>query len=220
MTTMPSRTVRNGAVVIVVAAVVSAWIGAAMAPTLVARHPLVLTALNANNRYLILATNQLDAWSFYSVALTRRVVPTVAFFYIGHWYGGRAVGWLERRDPASGEAVRFIERIFDRAGWWVVAIAPMTMVGLIAGASKFRPSRFIPLIVVSIAARLVALRLLGQAFSGPVDRVVAWIDRWRGPLLVVTVGIVLATAWSQKGRRGRSFEELASLDEDDVEQVS
>ena len=210
----PPRPLRNLVVAVVVAALVSGWIGAALAPTLVVRHPLWLISLNANNRYLILSTNQLDGFSFYAVALARRVVPTLAFFLLGYWYGERAVNWLEHREPDSGQGIRFVERLFQRSGWLVVAIAPMTITALLAGAARLRPSRLVPLVVVSIAARLVLLRQLGQAFSGPVDAVVRWIDRTRRPLLVLSIGSVALIIWLQRRQRRESLEELTALDDD------
>lgn len=211
---IPPRWARNVVVAVIVTAVVTGWIGAAFAPTLVARHPLLLVLLNSTNRYLILATNQLDSVSFYSAALLRRVVPTIAFFLLGTWYGLRAVNWLEQRDPKGGELVKVVERLFGRYGWWVVAVAPMTITCLLAGAARLRARRLIPLVIVSIAVRLVVLRQLGQAFSGPVDSVVGWIDRYRGPLLVVSVGSVAFVVWSQRRRRAASIEALAALDDD------
>ena len=211
---VPPRPLRNLVVVIVVGALVTGWIGAAFAPSLVLRHPLLLAGLNANNRYLILVTNQLSAPSFYAVALARRVIPTTAFYFLGRWYGPRAVAWFKNRDPGSNEAATYVERIFDRAGWWVVVIAPMTLTGLLAGAARFRPSRFVPVIVVSIAARIIVLRQLGEVFSGPVDSVVHWIDRSRRPLVVISVLAVGMLVWSQRKRRTASLEALTALDDD------
>ena len=149
-----------------------------------------------------------------AVALARRVIPTLAFYLLGYWYGERAVNWLEHREPDSGQGIRFIERLFQRSGWLVVAVAPMTITTLLAGAARLRPSRLVPLVVVSIAARLILLRQLGQAFSGPVDAVVRWIDRTRRPLLVLSIGSVALIIWLQRRQRRESLEELTALDDD------
>lgn len=210
---LPPAILRHGVVVIVVAAFVTGLIGTALSPTLIVDHPLWMIALNANNRWLILVTNHVDAWGFYVVALARRVIPTLAFFALGYWYGGRAVRWLEGRDPAGGEVFHIVEGWFERIGWWIVAIAPMTFVTLLAGAAKFRPRVLIPLVTVSILARLILLRWLGTQFTGTLESIVDWIDRTRGPLLVVTIGLVLVSAWMQRGKRAESFEELTTLDE-------
>ena len=210
----PPKLARNLVASVVVAALAAGWIGAALAPTLVARHPLWLIGLNANNRYLILSTNQLDGFSFYAVALARRVIPTLAFYLLGYWYGVRAVNWLEHREPDSGQGLRVVERLFQRSGWLVVAVAPMTITTLLAGATRLRPSRLVPLVIVSITARLILLRQLGQTFSGPVDSVVRWIDRTRRPLLVLSIGSVVLIVWLQRHRRRDSLEELTTLGDD------
>lgn len=211
--TLPPAILRHGVVAIVVAAFVTGIIGTALSPTLIVDHPLVMILMNANNRYLILVTNNVDPFGFFLAALFRRVIPTLAFFALGYWYGGRAVRWLEGRDPTTGELYRIIEGWFDRIGWWIVAIAPMTFVALLAGAAKFRPRVLIPLVTVSVFARLAIIRWLGSEFSGVLENIVDWIDRTRGPLMVVTVGLVLLSAWMQRGKRAESFEELTTLDE-------
>lgn len=211
---IPSAWAARTVVAIIVAAFVTGIIGTALSPSLVVDHPLGMVALNANNRYLILVTNALGPVEFYAIALLRRVVPTVAFFLLGRWYGHRAVHWLAGREPSSTDVVSVVQRLFDRFGWWIVAIAPMTFTCLIAGAAQLRAKVLIPLVVVSIAIRLVLLRWLGGEFEGTITSVVDWIDRSRGPLMIVTVGLVLVSAWSQRKRRADSFGELRAMEED------
>lgn len=214
------RWLRHSVTVVVIAAFVTALLGTAFSPTLVANRPLWLTALNANNRYLILVTSQVAAPGFFVIALLRRVIPTLAFFLLGHWYGERAVAWIEQREAGGGEAIRMIERVFARVGWWAVAIAPMPITCLLAGAAHYRPRRLVPLVIVSITARLVLIRWLGVQFSGTLQQIVDWIDRSRRPLLVVTIGLVVITLWSQRKRRAESFEELAALEDEAVDPIS
>lgn len=215
---IPTPWARRVVVVIVVAAFVTGIIGSALAPTLVVDHPLLMVALNANNRYLILVTNSLGPFEYYAVALFRRVVPTLAFFLLGRWYGHRAVKWMVGREPTSTDVVSVVQRLFDRFGWVIVAIAPMTLVTLVAGAAQLKPRFLVPLVTVSVLVRLMVIRWLGSEFSGTLESVVDWIDRMRGPLLVVTIGIVLVTAWAQRKQRSRSFTELTAL-EDDTDSV-
>ncbi len=214
ITDRPPRWASRIVIVVVIGAFATGLLGTALSPTLVVDHPLLMIGLNANNRYLILVTNDVGAFGFYTVALLRRVVPTLAFYLLGWWYRERAVRWLEGREPASGEVVGIIEKLFDRFGWWVVAIAPMTFTCLLAGAARLRASRLVPLVIVSVAVRLVALRLLGAAFEGTLHDIVGWIDRSRVPLMIFTVGTVLVMAWSQRKRKSESFAELTALEED------
>ena len=214
---VPPRWASHVVIVVMVAAFVSGIIGTALSPSLVVDHPLLMVALNANNRYLILVTNDLGPFGFYTAAILRRVVPSIAFYLLGRWFGHRAVHWLAGREPASTDVVAVVQRLFDRFGWWIVAIAPMTFTCLLAGAAKLRPKVVVPIVVVSITVRLVLIRWLGSQFAGTLDNVVHWIDRSRGPLMVVTVGLVLISAFSQRKRRADSFAELTSLDDDPVE---
>jgi membrane protein DedA with SNARE-associated domain len=217
---IPSRWASHLVITVMVAAFVTGIIGTALSPTLVVDHPLVMVALNANNRYLILVTNDLGSFGFYTVAILRRVIPSIAFFLLGRWYGRRAVKWLAGREPASTDVVSVVQRLFDRFGWGIVALAPMTFTCLLAGAARLRPKVVVPVVAVSIAVRLVLIRWLGSEFSGTLDSVVDWIDRSRGTLMVVTVGLVLITAWSQRKRRSESFSELTSLEDEVAESAA
>ncbi len=205
---------------VMVVAFVTGIIGTALSPTLVVDHPLLMVALNANNRYLILVTNDLGPFAFYTMAILRRVVPSIAFYLLGRWYGHRAVKWLAGREPASSDVVWVVQRLFDRFGWGIVAIAPMTFTCLLAGAARLRPKVVVPIVIVSITARLLLIRWLGSEFSGTLESIVDWIDRTRGPLMLVTVGLVLITAWSQRKRRAESFAELTSLEDGVTESTS
>lgn len=207
------RSLRNLVLGVVVASIVSAQIGTAFAPSLIVKQPLAMLALNSSNRYLFLVVNQIDAPVFYAVALARRLAPTIAFFAVGTWYGHRATSWVARRDPSTYKMVEVAERAFDRAGWLVVTVFPLPIVTLLAGARRMDPRRMIPLLVVTIAARLVVYRLMGDAAAEPLETAVDWIARWRIPLLVVTFGSVAVTGWSQRKTRARALEELTQLDD-------
>lgn len=211
---IPSKWASRVVIAVMVLAFVTGIIGTALSPTLVVDHPLLMVALNANNRYLILVTNDIGTVAFFTLAILRRVIPTIAFYLLGRWYGHRAVKWLAGREPASTDVVAVVQRLFDRFGAWIVAFAPMTFTCLLAGASRLRPKVVIPIVVVSITARLILIRWLGSEFSGTLESVVDWIDRTRGPLMVVTVGLVLITAWAQRKQRANSFAELTSLDDE------
>jgi hypothetical protein len=63
----PSRRALAAIVVPLVTLVVLGYVGDASAATLVDRHPAWLIALNARNRNLALATNYLDAWTYYGI---------------------------------------------------------------------------------------------------------------------------------------------------------
>ena len=99
----PGRHTLKILLVPIVVLVVLNNVGDMIQPTLVDTHPLLLVAMNARNRNLILVTNHLDAWSYYIVATLRLLLSDPLFFLIGYWYGDTAIAWMEseRRRTAS-----------------------------------------------------------------------------------------------------------------------
>src|SRR5262245_8662835 len=95
--TRPGRGTLALLTVPIVALIVPTNIGNALAPELVDKHPLLLIALNSQNRNLLLVTNQLDAWSYYLMGTARLLVADPLFFLVGYWYGDVALDWMERR---------------------------------------------------------------------------------------------------------------------------
>lgn len=212
----PARWRRNLVVGLLVSTVVASWVGNAFAPALVARHPLTLIGLNPSNRFLVLGGIRTPWVAYVTLATARRMLTVVTYFIVGHWYGERAIRWLERRSPDEGRMVRQMEAWFSRGAWPLIVAMPIGTIGLLAGAAGMTPAVVLAVMGTSILARVVALRLVGHVFSGPVDTFVGWIDRARGPLLVVSIGAVLLMAHNERQRRRSSIEELASLgDEDD-----
>ena len=110
-------------------------VGDALAPKLVDEHPLLLIAMNARNRNLILVTNQLDAVSYYVVATLRLLLSDPLFFLIGYWYGDTALTWMEQRTKTYGTMLRQWERWFGKAAYPLVFIAPNNVICLFAGAA-------------------------------------------------------------------------------------
>jgi len=113
--TPPGRHTLKLLVVPIVVLIVISNVGDALAPKLVESNPLLLIAMNARNRNLILVTNQLDAASYYVVATLRLLLSDPLFFLIGYWYGDTALTWMESRTKTYGSMLRQWERGFQRA---------------------------------------------------------------------------------------------------------
>jgi membrane protein DedA with SNARE-associated domain len=180
------HTLKLLAVPIVILIVVS-YIGDALAPQLVNSHPLQLIAMNARNRNLILATNQLDAVSYYVVASLRLLLSDPLFFMIGYWYGDAALDWMERRSKSYGPMLRQWERWFGNAAYPLVFIAPNNIVCLFAGAAGMSLTGFFIANITGTLVRLYLIRRLGEAFEAPIDDVLGFINDYRIPLLIVSV---------------------------------
>ena len=185
-------------------------------PKLVEDNPLLLIAMNARNRNLILTTNQLDAVSYYLVATLRLLLSDPLFFLIGYWYGDTALTWMEQRTKSFGTMVREWEHWFSKAAYPLVFIAPNNVICLFAGAAGMRVSVFFLLNFTGTITRLYLIRRLGEAFERPIDAVLDFIARYRAPLLVVSITF-FTIVMVRELRQGRDdLEDLEdAIEEDD-----
>ena len=103
---------------------------------------------------LALTTNQLDAWSYYSIASARLLASDPLFYLLGLWYGDSAITWMEKRTQTWGQMLRQLEGWFSKAAYPIVFLAPNNYICMFAGASGMRPSLFIGLNVAGILAAL------------------------------------------------------------------
>jgi membrane protein DedA with SNARE-associated domain len=172
---------------------VAANVGTILSANLVNHHPLVLLALSSRNRHLLLAVAAgIDPIPYGIVAFVRILAAAVPFFLLGRWYGDRALRWLDRQPGGTPSTIRWVERVFDRAADPLVFFMPASnLVCMLAGARSRPVTRFAALVAVGIMARLVFFWVLGKALEKPLDRVLAWIQRYQwwlaGAFLLVTI---------------------------------
>lgn len=177
-------------------------------------HPLALLALNARNRVVLLVTNQLDPFSYYTVGTIRLLVSDPLFFLLGMFYGDTAVQWVERKSKTFGEQLRLYEKVFSKAAYPLVFIAPNNIICLLAGAAGMPIAAFIVLNVTGTVLRLYLLRVVGDVFSGPIDSVLQFFADYRLQLFVASVVIFGAILLIDR-RRGRSqIGDLLDLEEE------
>ncbi|MGH8975029.1 MAG: DedA family protein [Acidimicrobiia bacterium] len=198
----------------IVALVVMAYIGDALTTTWADRHPLALTLLNARTRVLVLTTNQLDAWSYYLAAGARLLISDPLFYLLGYWYGDGALQWVERRSKSFGEQVRLYERAFSKAAYPLVVVAPNPWICLFAGASGMRLPVFFALNITGTVGRLYLIRRLGKAFESPIASVLEFFARYRLPLLVASVALVLFVVWNDRRSQRSEIGALMELGRD------
>ena len=195
----------------IIVLLIAANLGNALAPSLVLDHPLLLIALNPSNRNFIFVATRVDVVSYYVVGSLRLFAPDPFFFLLGRWYGEAAIVWMERRTPTYGQLMRTLERWFAKGRWPLVTAVPNNPVCLLAGAGAMGVTSFVVLNVIGTFGRLILLRVLGQAFQAPIDRVLHLISQYRWPLLAVTilaVGFTTLREW----RSGTSeIEQLIEL---------
>jgi membrane protein DedA with SNARE-associated domain len=196
---------------------VLSYIGDAIMPGLVDEHPLVLLALNPRNRNLILVTNQLDPWSYYTVGFVRLILTDPLWFLLGYWYGETALRWAERRTRTFGETLRMLERGFGKAAYPLVFVVPNSWICLFAGSAGMSVPVFVALNFGGTIARLYLVRVLGETFEAPIDAVLDFIGEYRLPLLALSVVLVAVMGALEYRKGGGELEGLTHLDEEMAE---
>jgi membrane protein DedA with SNARE-associated domain len=209
----PSRVARNVVVGGLIAFTISSWTGDLLLSVLIPDRAVILLVLNDRLRNYALASPHLDTVEFYAVALVRLVAPYPLFFLIGRWYGDDGVAWMERRTPFLGRLVRRMEALFSRAAYPLVALVPMNVVCVFAGASGMSMAGFLVAKVIGSIVLLVVARRTSLLFDTPLTAIGEWIGDHR--LLVLGVSAVLlgASIWLQRrSQGGTEIDHLAHLD--------
>jgi membrane protein DedA with SNARE-associated domain len=187
--------------------VVAATVANALAPKLLADHPLLLLAFNPLFRYMVATAVVVDPVPFYVVALLAKLSTDPILYVIGWRYGDAAVRWIEKR-MGAGEYVRTIERWFVRARYPVVFLAPNRLVCTLAGATRMDPRSFALLNIAGTLLTITVARSLAGVLSGPIGAFVRFTDRYKWWLTAVTVLAVVASVSLRRSQPG-----VGSIDE-------
>lgn len=198
--------------------VVMTQTGAALGPSLVDRHPVVLLALAPMNRHLALIAGRIDLLPLYVVGTVRLMAPDLFFYLLGFFYGERAISWMEERTASVGRLMRQLEALFRTAGHVLVFVMPNNYVSLIAGASGMPTKVFWPINLAGTLARLTLFRLFGVTFERQVDGILDFVREYRPYILAVTVGLVVLTAVRELRSGTSELQSLRELEEE-LEQV-
>ncbi len=214
----PRKAIVRLAVGLVIISQVSALLGDLALAEFVDKHPAWLIALNPRNRNLVLATNQLDAVSYYLIGFGRLVASDPVYYLLGFWYGDKALAWVERRSRTYGPFVREGETFFRKASYPLIFAAPNNIVCALSAATGVKLRTFIILNLTGTVTRLVIIRRVGGVFESPLQSIVDFIAQYRVPVLIISA---LAVAWTVFGEfRGDNSElkTLTGLASDDDDQ--
>jgi membrane protein DedA with SNARE-associated domain len=175
----------------------TAAVGNAAAPALVEDRPLLLLALNATTRHLVLTSTSVAVVPWVLIGLGRRLVEDPFLYLLGRWHGDDALAWIERK-AGGGRWLQLVRRRFRLLGYPLVAIAPGGVVCLLAGASGMHPIPFVLLDLVGTLVVLAALRSFGAQATEPIDATVALIGELALPLTAVTAAATALWAWRRR----------------------
>ena len=175
-------------------------IGSNIGPALVDEHPIPVLILASRNRNLFGSVPFIDPLPYALIGFARILLAAVVLFYLGRWYGERAIGWTERQVGDLPPIYKWFERAVARAGWLLFILMPgSNLVCIMAGHQRVPARRFIPLISVGIVLKLVVLWFGGKAFEEQIRSFLGWIEDYQW----YVVGGLFAISFLQSARHAR-----------------
>jgi membrane protein DedA with SNARE-associated domain len=187
----------------------------AILPTLIADAPVLVPAMTTRADRLILVAPLLPGEVFLTVALARELIGDPLFYLFGRRYGDVGVRWIEQRSGPDARWLRTVERLFRRAAYVVVAVWPINVVCLLAGATKMRPVPFFALNVTGTVVRIGLIFVIGDLLEDPIRSIVSFITRYQWWLTGITFTLA-AVSLARQGLRGRGAVQTVDELEDEL----
>jgi membrane protein DedA with SNARE-associated domain len=194
------------------------FIASAFTPTLATKHPLLMIALDARNRFLVLA-REVDLVPFVIVALIRRSFSDPLFYLLGRFYGEGALRWLQKKG-GGGELVVYTEKLFKKAGYPMVFFFPGAIVCALAGQTGMSPVGFLATNLAGTLTAIIAVRRFSSAIASPVEGLLAFFSRNLVATTAVSVSLVVLSLMLNRmqGKLDPDLDELESKPASDVEE--
>jgi len=189
---------------------VAGIVGNALFPTLIADAPALIPALTTRADRLLLVVPLVPGGVFLTVALIRELIGDPLFYLFGRRYGDVGIRWIEQRSGPDSRWLKTIERFFRRGAYVVVAVWPINVVCVLAGATKMRPVAFFSLNITGTIVRIGLIFWLGDVLADPLRDIASFITTYQWYLTPITFLLVAVSLWRQ-GRRGRG--PVESIDE-------
>ncbi|MEY4026019.1 MAG: hypothetical protein RL438_1532 [Actinomycetota bacterium] len=175
-------------------------IGSNIGPALVDNHPSLVLALSSRNRNLFGSVPYIDVVPYAAIGFVRILIAGVALYFVGRWYGEKALGWVEGNLGELPAIYRWTERAVDKAGSVALVLMPgSNVVCLLLGHKRMSAKRFIPLLSIGIVIKLVVLRLGGDQFEDQIRSFLSGIEQYQWYFVAVLFGI----SFFQSMRKGR-----------------
>jgi hypothetical protein len=171
-------------------------VGTALTPPLAARHPLLLIAMEARDRNLLLARH-VGVAVFVVVGSLRRLISDPFFYLLGRYHGRVGIAWLQRH--GGGRVVAATVRAFRRAAYPMLVVFPGAVVCTLAGDAGVPPGAFGAIVVLRTIVVVLMIRFVGNVFGGPVDATIHFFDRHL--LATSLASVALMAGWLLWERR-------------------
>jgi membrane protein DedA with SNARE-associated domain len=197
----PAAAVRRAMLVAGVVLFALGTFGSNIGPAWIDERPELVLALSSRNRNLFGSVPFIDPVPYAVIGFLRVLAAGVVLFFLGRWYGRRAIDWTEGQIGELPAIYRWFQTGIDKAGWLLVLVMPgSNLVCLMAGYRRMSPRRFIPLLVVGIVAKLAVLWAGGKIFEDQIRQFLDWIEQYQWWI----VGGLFALSFLQSARRVRT----------------
>ncbi|GDX25706.1 hypothetical protein LBMAG12_00800 [Actinomycetes bacterium] len=183
--------------------------GSNVGPAWVDERPAVVLALSSRNRNLFASVPFMDPLPFALIGFTRVFIAGMVLFFLGRWYGDRALGWTEKQVGELPAIYRWFAKAMDRAGWLVIIFfCGSNLVWMMAGHRRIAPIKYASLLATGIAIRLVVMWAGGKAFEDQIRSFLQWMEDYQW----YVVGGLFALSFLQSARKNRSRTSTVSKD--------
>lgn len=141
-------------------------IGSNVGPAWVDERPEFVLALSARNRNLLGSVPFIHPVPYALLGFGRLLLAGVALFFLGRWYGQRAIEWTEGQVGELPKIYGWFQRAVDRAGWLMLVLMPASnLVCMMAGHRKMKVRLFFVCIASGIVLKLIVIWIGGKIFE-------------------------------------------------------
>ena len=175
-------------------------IGSNIGPALVDERPRLVLMLSSRNRNLFGSVPYIDLFSYSIIGFTRVLIAGIALYFVGRWYGTKALGWVEGNMGELPAIYKWTERLVDKAGPVILVLMPgSNIVCLLVGHRRMPPKKFVPLLIVGVVLKLIVLWRGGKLFEEQIRDFLSYIERYQWWV----VGALFIASTLQSARKGR-----------------
>jgi thioredoxin-dependent peroxiredoxin len=175
-------------------------IGSNIGPALVDNHPSLVLALSSRNRNLFGSVPYIDVIPYAAIGFVRILIAGIALYFVGRWYGQKALGWVEGNLGELPAIYRWTEKAVDKGGSIALVLMPgSNVVCLLLGHKHMSIKRFVPLLSIGIVIKLVVLRLGGDQFEDQIRSFLKGIEQYQWYVVAALFGL----SFFQSMRKGR-----------------
>ena len=175
-------------------------IGSNIGPALVDNHPSLVLALSSRNRNLFGSVPYIDVVPYAAIGFVRILIAGIALYFVGRWYGHKALGWVEGNLGELPAIYRWTEKAVDKGRSIALVLMPgSNVVCLLLGHKHMSIKRFIPLLSIGIVIKLVVLRLGGDQFEDQIRSFLKSIEQYQWYVVAALFGL----SFFQSMRKGR-----------------